>query len=340
MPLILKQIVSVIDRRTTIVCLHAAGQIQPVDSPFETLNGNYDQPPFHVYCRSVSMPYMAGFVSDEAARANAELQTRPFNDRDFRNFKGMPGPDPVPPSTPRVVGPTPTPATVRPTRTGVAQFDLAALVDAPQRQAGDRILDAVWDQNGFHAPPTQVDAATWAAIASASPGREIYRGVTTVEFADDFRAGARHYPGYGIYGNGSYFARDAAEAARYAGDEAESIVAGLLKADARTIGYEDLKVEHQAALAALEANATAAARDLRKRGDAAYDAGDEALADALDAERSTVRRRAQEARDVLSDPGRYASIAGYDAYSVGDPDDPEAIWVVLNRSAVVVRARS
>jgi hypothetical protein len=42
--LLLKQLVAVIDGRTTVICLHAAGQIQPVEHPFETLAGEFGGP--------------------------------------------------------------------------------------------------------------------------------------------------------------------------------------------------------------------------------------------------------------------------------------------------------
>lgn len=79
--LILKQWVSVIDRRTTIICLHAAGQIREVLEPFNTLNGDMDMPPAHVHCRAIAVPWMAGFVNVQRAEANAELQRRPMKQR-------------------------------------------------------------------------------------------------------------------------------------------------------------------------------------------------------------------------------------------------------------------
>lgn len=79
--LLLKQVVAVIDGRTTPVCLHAAGQIQPLDKPFETLLGPQDETPFHVHCRSMVIPWMSGFVSDIRSAANAELLKRPMRQR-------------------------------------------------------------------------------------------------------------------------------------------------------------------------------------------------------------------------------------------------------------------
>lgn len=98
--LILKQVISVIDKRTTMVCLRVAGQIVAVDQPFSTLMGDLMAPPFHVHCRSIVVPWMKGFVSDVRTDANAEIKRRPAKQRRY-------GPDgyggslpPRPPSTP------------------------------------------------------------------------------------------------------------------------------------------------------------------------------------------------------------------------------------------------
>jgi hypothetical protein len=75
--LVRKQVVAVIDERTTTVCLHAAGMIMEVGEPFETLAGDFMAPPFHVHCRSIMRPWMSGFLSKIREEANAELQKRP-----------------------------------------------------------------------------------------------------------------------------------------------------------------------------------------------------------------------------------------------------------------------
>lgn len=87
---VLKQASATIDKRTTPVCLHAAGQIVPVNEPFDTINGKYQNPPFHVHCRTLSIPWVRGMVNDMAAEANSELMRRPSKQRDWRQFKGIP----------------------------------------------------------------------------------------------------------------------------------------------------------------------------------------------------------------------------------------------------------
>lgn len=105
--LILKQVVAVIDSRTTVVCLHAAGQIQPVDQPYDTLAGQFQTPPFHVHCRSHSVPWMSGFVSTIRQDANHELLTRPLKQRRIGPNGEIGGRVPPPPKNPPPrLGPT------------------------------------------------------------------------------------------------------------------------------------------------------------------------------------------------------------------------------------------
>ena len=81
MPLIFKQARAIIDKRTTVVCLDIHGAMVPVDEPFETMAGDFQRPPFHVHCRTLVGPRMAGFLSDARAEANDELQRRPKKQR-------------------------------------------------------------------------------------------------------------------------------------------------------------------------------------------------------------------------------------------------------------------
>lgn len=77
----MKQYVTVVDRRTTIVCLSAAGQVQPLDRPFDTMLGPYQQPPVHTHCRATLAPWLPGFLSDMRDDANAEIRRRPAKQR-------------------------------------------------------------------------------------------------------------------------------------------------------------------------------------------------------------------------------------------------------------------
>lgn len=71
---------AVIDKRTTMVCLRAAGQVQPVTEPFETLMGEIMDPPFHVHCFPEGTEVEAWGVEATSRRWYSgdlvELQTR------------------------------------------------------------------------------------------------------------------------------------------------------------------------------------------------------------------------------------------------------------------------
>jgi hypothetical protein len=115
----MKQLAVTVDERTTVICLDAAGQLRMPDEPFNTLNGDFMHPPFHIHCRTLVMPYLPGFIDVQRREANAELMKRPLAERK----KGPGGVGarriPVPdgqravgrnPATPKIV-PAGTPAT-------------------------------------------------------------------------------------------------------------------------------------------------------------------------------------------------------------------------------------
>lgn len=144
-PLVLKQVVAVIDKRTSPVCLHAAGQIRKIEETFDTLLGEQSEPPFHEHCRSMVVPWMVGMVSDVRKQANAELLTRPLKQRRI-GPNGETGP--LPPKVP--VGPKPAPPAPAPAWT--------------TESARDRVQSSltVWQQKD----------ATWRTAADAAPSSE------------------------------------------------------------------------------------------------------------------------------------------------------------------------
>ena len=98
---VMKQIVAVLDGRTTMVCLRAAGQVRPVGKPFDVLTGQFDAPPFHWGCRSTVVPWVPGIVSGQKDVANEEIKRRPAQERRFGpdGYEGkLPG---VPPPMPK-----------------------------------------------------------------------------------------------------------------------------------------------------------------------------------------------------------------------------------------------
>lgn len=77
-----RELLAVIDDRTTIICLEAAGQVVGADEPFFTLVGDFYDPPFHEHCRSIVVPYVEGLLDPMLAnRAKGELLKRPVKTR-------------------------------------------------------------------------------------------------------------------------------------------------------------------------------------------------------------------------------------------------------------------
>lgn len=79
--LLFKQWYSVIDARTTMCCLFAAGQIRSAEAEFDTINGAMQSPPAHWGCRAKVVPWMPGFISALRTKANSEIQNRPIEQR-------------------------------------------------------------------------------------------------------------------------------------------------------------------------------------------------------------------------------------------------------------------
>jgi len=94
-PLLRKQLIAVVDGATTMICLDCAGQVRDLGDKFHTLVGDFQQPPFHRWCRSVVVPYLPGGVDDQREVANAEIRRRPLKER--RKGPGGVGARRVPP---------------------------------------------------------------------------------------------------------------------------------------------------------------------------------------------------------------------------------------------------
>ena len=246
--LLKKQLIAVIDKRSTMICLRAAGQIQPVDEPFDTLMGFLDAPPFHVHCRSIVVPWMPGFVSDIRKEANAEIANRPEKQKRF-GPDGYGGrlPPPAPGHSPS--GPSsPAPATIP------APVDWDGVAPRLLQEGegwkgkGDGLLRAIQQESGASGLPQLVDD-----ISSVSTGQTLlYRGledrlgVTAVEMADEFRSGPL-FPGEGIFGNGTY-TTTSLKSAEWYGDE---VLKMTLPNTAKTIKYDDLTDKWQEAMDAM-----------------------------------------------------------------------------------------
>ncbi len=71
MPEIRKLWWSVLDKRTTVICLEAHGQAVRMNEPFNTISGFLDGPPAHFGCRSM-LDVESVFLARDLTRANVE----------------------------------------------------------------------------------------------------------------------------------------------------------------------------------------------------------------------------------------------------------------------------
>lgn len=191
-------------------------------------------------------------------------------------------------------------------------------------------LELMYKMQGYNARPEVVssrkDLEGRGDLVKGNDGKALilWRGVTSAEFADQFKgAGPRgdvHYPGQGIYGNGTYAASEAPtttnrrsalkEAESYAGwgDENKDrrITAFGIRKDANIVQFEG--------------------RDWAERGQK-YDGW----------KKETIKKAEEETGRAFHDIGEAAAALGIHAYRVPQGRE-EDFWVILNRGALVVAA--
>ncbi|MEV4128535.1 alpha/beta hydrolase [Nocardia sp. NPDC049707] len=171
---------------------------------------------------------------------------------------------------------------------------------------------------GFDALPTVAGPEEVDALVDAgSP--EMFRGVRDLRYGDEFSMGRyiTAIPLSSSFGIGIYASSDREVALGYADDRPEGVSRMALRPGARWTDFTSLRAEMDAVTIALD--------DEERR---------------LTAREQTAEVRASLRdlsikREILSDPGRFAAVRGYDAYYVREPGAAD-IWIILNRSAVVV----
>ncbi len=206
------------------------------------------------------------------------------------------------------------------------------LEEARQGKLPDEIaappLGRAYEIQKFNSRPEVVarrsDLESRDDILRSPDGRPIvaFRGVTEEKFAEQFRGGGPqgdlHYPGGGIYGNGSY-----AAAASYK----KGTVSGF-NADPNPLRAQDTAISYTGARENLNGKVTAFAfrKDANIR---IFDNWD----------RNSEFRLIQEAETKTgykaNDAGTAATLLGIHAFNVNQPGG-EDYWVVLNRGAIVV----
>jgi len=184
---------------------------------------------------------------------------------------------------------------------------------------GDLALAGVARQQGFDALPTVLSGSEFDRAVAESGHAVMYRGVDPASFwgegkwqkrsGADVHAQLRegdYQPGYGVFGNGYYFATDKQKAESFSDGKPGSLGRYALAADARVIDYEDLRREY---------------------------------GDWFDSDWSSA---SVETQGVTGDFGRYAASKGYDAIRVpvgtripGGGTVQREEWVVLNRGTLI-----
>jgi SPP1 gp7 family putative phage head morphogenesis protein len=224
--------------------------------------------------------------------------------------------------------------------------------DLKTNNIGTRVL---WQEQGFDALPQVLDDAQFSTLETRGWTR-VFRGINgdsaeevnrhVAQFVD----GAEPFAGQGLFGTGHYSTtiRESAEAfsktamgvgqqqgARNAGQ----VIEMMLSPDAKIIDIEDLQRMYSEQL-----------KTWRAQGDAIFGRLPNGLeARTFDqltkAEQDIVRRLASMENIIQDDPGRYATMMGYDAIRIKNPQIsytspdklPDTYYAILNRGAVAVR---
>lgn len=163
---------------------------------------------------------------------------------------------------------------------------------------GDGLLQALQRAQGFDARAELVGSVDDVMKAAEANGQKvIYRGLTGDGKLGEMLRTGDHFPGNGVYGQGTYFTTDAGEARGYGRD----INIAALKAGAKVLTISD-------------ANKLAMKNFRKCRSGAATEAE----------------------RMASGDPGRVAALHGFDAVHVAEGNGLGEFFVVLNRGALIM----
>jgi hypothetical protein len=203
------------------------------------------------------------------------------------------------------------------------------LTFGPERTAWeshDPQLLEIWRRQGFADKPETGDEVRLQEEIAAG-GIEVWRGMTGedgMKHAQQFLTGDEPFPGLGIYANGTYTSTERDIAVGYARDVGKlsygarekkggGMIRAVVRQNARIISMEDLK----------EVSQNAQQEFLRVLMDSPGPGSEEF-------------QRLLPLTQVLNDPGRVASLMGYDAIVHRFPGVDDE-YVILNRTAVIVQ---
>jgi hypothetical protein len=224
--------------------------------------------------------------------------------------------------------------------------------DLKTNNIGTRVL---WQEQGFDALPQVLDDAEFSTLETRGWTR-VFRGINGDSAQEvnahvaQFIEGAEPFAGQGLFGTGHYSTtiRESAEAfsktamgvgqqqgARNAGQ----VIEMMLSPDAKIIDIEDLQRMYSEQLATWRKQSRAIF------GERANGLEARTFDELSDSEKDLVRRLASMENIIQDDPGRYATMMGYDAIRIKTPQIsytspdklPDTYYAILNRGAVAVK---
>ena len=285
----------------------------PVDEPFDSGD---DMPPGHPSCRCTAVLVPADQVDPEVLAAQDAARA----ERDSASQSN------VEELTSETYDTTTTDQTD--TTNNEPFTDMASAIEAAgidnlesaynilEEYGGQYGLGQIPEMFGYTELPTAVSQAEFDnLIANGAP--DLYRGTQSIHdvtknYNDDFMNG-QMFHGRGVYGDGTYTSTFKDTALEYGGGTPNNVMNMTIANGSKTIDHEQIMAmmyEHSAEMQG-QIRAAEAARDFAQ------------------AEKLT------SVMTLMSDPGRAATVMGYDAITVPLPYNPsETYYVILNRGVV------
>jgi hypothetical protein len=216
------------------------------------------------------------------------------------------------------------------------------------KTAGDLYMQSIWATQKFDALPTIVDNQQYDSLAK-SGWQPIYRGIsdknaeTVQSYVDAYKTGDA-FAGGGLFGNGTYASVSEETANTFTKFDGSGIERPfgqrldlLLHPDARVGTYEEITNGAQSYRKEMQTTM----KEIQEK----FGLGQFPMYHDLESLPADVLREYQNAKDgmnILSDPMRWASAAGYDAVSIANPVIGQTIvddtyMVILNRGATAVK---
>jgi len=270
------------------ICAPNDGQVVNLGEAFDSGD---TQPPAHPNCRCALLPVIMGMV-DDLSLGQDFLDTLGGADVEEQRF---------------------------PASLSIEEAATIIRAATPRSDKGDYKLEAIQEALGFNGLPKLVTEQEMEQLKSEG-WTGVYRGVRNLgvkdylapELVAEFKTG-KHYPGLGIFGNGTYASTDIVTAGNYAEGRTANLITLAISPEAKIINYKDLQLM-------LEAEQT---QVIDRMGASQYVHSGEMA--------------------IFNDPGRYAASKGYDAIIVPQREKSnqltqrdEDFYVILNRTKVAV----